>query len=182
MTLVAGYFLSYADTRAVMNKLRIPDKGVDDKLIQHPINDWLFMKKRFHVVCNTIGNIYSDCKEAEGVLLITHVKMVRQRPSQGVDLLRERDRDKNVRRWLIREGEVKEERLRWMSFRDGDQLGLLSQGVRPRWTNLKGARVVRNPTPEQSERRESSGKTLKEWDAEVTTKGEVVDRECQPPR
>lgn len=36
MILVAGYFLSHANTRAVMNKLEIPDGGIDNNHAQIP--------------------------------------------------------------------------------------------------------------------------------------------------
>jgi hypothetical protein len=181
MVLVAGYFLSYADTHAVMDKLGIPDKGVDDMMLKFPINDWLAKAKRFHVVCNTIGDIYSRYKDAVGVLLITHIKAVRQGPSQNIDLLSERGRDKNVKQWLIQEGGAKEDRLRWMSFRDGGELDLLSCGTRPKRNNFGGRRPTYRLTPEQDMRWRESGKTIQEWDAEVSAKGEVVERNWMPP-
>ena len=36
---VGGYFVSYPNTRAIMDKLQIPDKGVNDIVFKHPIND-----------------------------------------------------------------------------------------------------------------------------------------------
>ena len=177
MILAAGYLLSYSDARAVTDRLGIPDKGVNDTLIAFPINDWLARTKRRHIVCNVIGNTFPDCQEAKGVLLITHIKAVRQGPSQDVDLLGERAKDEGAKQWLIKEGEVKEDSLRWMPFRDADKLGLLSQGTRPRRSNVKGSWVFYKLTPEQSARWRASGKTLRDWDEEVTARGEVVDRE-----
>jgi len=181
MILVAGYLLSYVDSRAIMDRLGVPDKGVDDIALDWPINDWLAKTNRLNVVCQTIGHVYSDCKDAEGVLLITNFKEVREDPSHDVDLLSERDKDKNVKRWLMEGGEPKEDSFRWMSFRDGEGLGLLSQGTRPQRNTLKGPWYDCKLTREQEERWLAYGKRLDEWDAEVTALGEFVER-MWPPR
>jgi hypothetical protein len=97
MTLVAGYLLSYVNARAIMYKLGIPDKGVADIMLKSPINNWLAKTKRHPIVSNTVGNIYSGYKEAEGVLLITHIKVVRRGQSQDVDLLSERGKEEHVK-------------------------------------------------------------------------------------
>jgi len=65
MMLVAGYLLSYADTRAIMDRLGIPDKGVDDIALDYPINGWLAKANHLNVICQTIGHVYSGCKDAE---------------------------------------------------------------------------------------------------------------------
>ena len=116
---VAGYLISYPDARAIMDKLQIPDKGVDDIMLKHPINDWLAETKRFRLVCTTIGHIYSGYKDAEGVFLITHIKPVRRSRSQNPEVLVQRDRDRYVKKWLMEEGGAKPESLQWMSFPDG---------------------------------------------------------------
>lgn len=131
MRQVAGYLVNYSDTHAIMGKLQIPDKGVDDIKLQNPINDWLAKTKRFNTVCTTVGHIYSGYRDADGVFLITHIKPVRRRKSQNGETLVERDRDKYVKVWLVKEGGAEEECLRWMSFPDGDKLGLLADGTRP---------------------------------------------------
>ena len=116
MRQVAGYLSSYTDARVVMAKLQIPDKGVEDIMLKRPINDWLAKTKRRGIVCTTVGHIYSEYKDAEGVFLITHVRRYRQ--SQTVEPLVEADRDRYTKKWLIEEGGAKEDGLQWMTFPD----------------------------------------------------------------
>ena len=88
MKQVAGYLVSYSDTRAIMANLwQIPDKGVDDIWPQRPINDWLAKTKRYNIVCTTVGHIYSYYRDANGVFLITHVRTVRRRGPMGGEML-----------------------------------------------------------------------------------------------
>jgi len=164
-----------------MGRLGVPDKRVDDIALEYPINDWLAKTNRLNVVCQTIGHVYSTCKDAEGVLLITHFKKVRKDPSHDVDLLSERDKDKNVKRWLMDEGGAKEDSFQWISFRDGERLGLLCEGTRPQRNTIKGPWYDCRLTREQGKRWLASGKRLDEWDAEVTANGEFVER-LWPPR
>lgn len=138
MQQVAGYLASYSNARTIMGKLRIPDKGVDDIILKHPINDWLAKKKRYNVVCTTVGHGYSGYRDAEGVFLITYVKTVWRHESQKGETLVERDKDKYVKIWLVEQGGVNEDCLQWMSFPDGGELGLLSDGIRPRRNERRG--------------------------------------------
>jgi len=130
MRQVAGYFFSYSDARAIMDKLQIPDKGVDDIRLNFPINDWLAKTKRYNVFCTTVGHVYSGYKDAEGVLIITHIK--NHHHPQTVEPLVERDRDMYAKKLLTEEGGAKEDSLQWMSFPDADRLGLLAGEARPR--------------------------------------------------
>lgn len=59
-----------------MDKLDIPDKGVDDAMLLFPINDWLAKTRRYDIIYDTVGHFYSGYKDAEGVLFVTHVKTV----------------------------------------------------------------------------------------------------------
>ena len=180
MRLVAGYFVSYPDTRAIMDKLQIPDKGVDDIMLKHPINDWLAKTNRYEIVCTTVGHIYSGYKDAECVFLITRIKIVHPSRSQTAETLVERDKDKYVKKWLVEEGGVNEGGLQWMSFPDADKLHLLADGTRPSRNNFKGPWSDYRLTPEQNSRLMGSSKGLDDWVAKVTANGEAVERIWPP--
>ena len=180
MRQVAGYFISYSDTRAIMDNLQIPDKGVEDLMLKFPINDWLAKTKRFNIVCTTVGHVYSGYKDAEGVFLITHIKTIRRGRSQNTETLVERDKDKYVKKWLVEEGEAKEDSLQWMSFPDGDKLFLLSDGTRPERNNFKGPWFHYQLTNDQGMRMMQSGKKASEWAAEAIANGEAVERIWPP--
>ena len=72
----AGYLIGYQDVRAIMDKLEIPDKGVEDFMLKYPINDWLAKTKRRGIMCVTVGNPRAGFHE-DGVLLVTHIRVVR---------------------------------------------------------------------------------------------------------
>lgn len=180
MRQVAGYFVNYFDSRAIMDQLQIPDKGVDEIMLKFPINDWLAKTKRHNIVCTTVGHVYSGYKEAEGAFLITQIKISRGRQSQNIEPLYERDQDKYVKRWLVEEGGAKEEGLQWMSFPDGDKLYLLVDGIRPERNDFKGPWFHYQFTNDQNRRLTSSGKGMGEWVAEATANGEVVERIWPP--
>lgn len=165
MRQVAGYLASYSSARAIMDKLRIPDKGVDDTMLKHPINDWLARKKRYSIVCTTVGHVCSGYKDAEGVFLITHVGDFLRRQSQTAEAPIERDRDKYVKVWLVKEGGAKEDDLRWMSFPDADEFWLLVDGVRPVRNGFKGPRVHHRLTRSHSSGFNVSDKNTREWEA-----------------
>lgn len=38
---VAGYFLTFPTVRALMSKLEIDDRGVEEERLEFPINNWL---------------------------------------------------------------------------------------------------------------------------------------------
>ena len=181
MRQVAGYLINYSDTRAIMDKLQIPDKGVEDIMLKHPINDWLAKTNRYNIVCTTVGHVYSCYKDAEGVFLVTHIKAVRRSRSESTETLIESDKDKYVKAWLVEEGGVRDDCLQWMSFPDGDELHLLADGTRPDRNNFRGPWFDYQLTPDQSIRLMKSGKDLDEWVAEVTAGGEVVER-IWPPK
>jgi len=180
MQQVTGYFASYSDARAIMGKLQIPGKGADDIILQHPINDWLARTKHYNVVCTTVGHMYSDCKDAEGVFLITNVKTVRRSKSQNGGTLVERDKDKYVKTWLAEESGVKGNSLQWMSFPDGDELGLLNDGIRPRRNGRCGPFFDYRLTFDQVIRMVQAGMTRNEWAAQAISNGEVVERIWPP--
>ena len=73
-----GCWLSYQlpDVRPIMDKLQIPEKGVDDIMLKHP-NGWPAETKRYGIICTTVGDIYAGHRDAEGVFLITHIKIIR---------------------------------------------------------------------------------------------------------
>ena len=132
MIQTAGYLLSYSDARAMMDRLQIPDKGVKDTRLKFPINDWLAKTKRYNIVCMSDGHTHKPGYDhAKGVFLITHMKTVPQGTSQDGETLVERDKDRYVKKWLMEEGGAKEDSLRWISFADGVELGLLYNGTRP---------------------------------------------------
>ena len=180
MIQVAGYLVSYSDTRAIMANLQIPDKGVDDIFLHRPINDWLAKTKRYKIVCTTVGHIYALYTDANGVLIITHIRSVRRRQSQDGETLAERDKDEHVKRWLMEEGGAKEDGLQWMSFPDGEKLGLLLDGTRPRRSNFHGPWTHYELTNDQGLRLERSGKDTPEWVANAIAKGERVKRIWPP--
>ena len=180
MKQVAGYLVSYSDTRAIMTNLQIPDKGVDDIWLQRPINDWLAKTKRYNIVCTTVGHIYSYYRDANGVFLITHVRTVRRRGPMGGETLAIRDKDEHVKRWLVEEGGAKENSLQWMSFPDGDKLGLLFEGIRPKRNDFHGPWTHYELSDEQGKRMLKSGKDVPEWTAEAIANGEWVKRIWPP--
>ena len=53
----------------------------------------------------------------------------------------ERDADKYVKAWLVEDGGANEDSLQWMSFPDGDKLGLLLGGARPMQNRFHGSWV-----------------------------------------
>ena len=163
-----------------MDKLKIPDKGVDDIMLKHPINDWLAIKRRYSIVCTTVGHVRSGYKDAEGVFLITHSKTVLHGQSQTVDAPIERERDKYVKKWLVDVGGAKEDSLQWMSFPDADEFRLLADGKWPRRNCFKGPSFHYRLTDDQSLRLSMSGKEEREWVEEAIVNGEVVDRIWSP--
>ena len=174
---VAGYLIGYQDVRAIMKILEIPDKGVDDIMLKHPINDWLAKAKRYNIVCTTVGDPHNGFRE-EGILLVTHIGVVR--PPQGTEPPVERDRDRRVKKWLVKEASVKEESLRWMSFPDTDEFLLLADGKRPHKNHFSGPFNAYRFTPDQVSRMWRSGKSQDAWVAEATANGEVLDRIWPP--
>lgn len=180
MRQVAGYLISYPDARAIMAKLQIPDKEVDDIMLEHPLNDWLARKKRYNIVCATVGHIYSSYKDAEGVFLITHIRDVRRRKSRNGETLAERDKDKYVKTWLVQEGGADGDSLRWISFPDADE-HLLISGVRPERNNFHGRWVDYDLTHDQVLRSMRAKMTMVKWAMEAEARGEAVKR-IWPPR
>ena len=181
MRQVGGYLIGYPDAQAIMNKLEIPDKEVDVIMLQHPLNDWLAKKKRYNCVCTTVGHVYSDFKDAEGVLLITHIRTVRRDNSREPEAPVERDRDKNTKRWLMCEGGENENSLRWMAFPDGDEFRLLEGGTRPARNDFKGRWVHRRLNKDQWSRMIQSGKQMIEWGEEAIANGEEIES-IWPPK
>ena len=177
MEQAAGYLVGFRDVRAIMDKLEIPDKGVDDAMLTYPINDWLAKTKRHKVICVTVGDPIIGLSE-EGILLVTHIRVVRK--SQNAGLLVEGDRDRYVRKWLVEEGGATEESLRWMSFPDSAEVNLFAGDRRPRRNNFSGPCVFYNLTPDQALRQVKSHKTQREWAAEAIANGEVLDRVWPP--
>ena len=174
MEQAAGYLIGYPDVRAIMKKLEIPDKGVDDIMLKRPINDWLAKTNRYSIVCTTVGNVRIGFRE-EGVLLVTHIRYVRR--SHEIEPPVERDRDRRVKQWLVEEGGAKEESLRWMSFPDAVEWSLLAEGGgRPYRNDFSGPFTFWRLTGDQEARIRKSGKSRDEWGAEATANGEFVDR------
>ena len=114
------------------------------------------------------------------MFLITHTRTVRQRESQGCETLVERDKDRYVKRWLIEEGAASEDSLQWMSFPDGDKLGLLSEGTRPARNGVRGPWSHYELTSDQGLRAARAGMNPIEWAIEATAKGEAVKRIWPP--
>jgi len=181
MLQIAGYLVSYSDARAIMGKLQIPDKGVDNIRLQFPLNDWLAKTKRYNIVCTTVGDVYSCYMDAEGVFLMTHIKNVRRRESQDGETLVERDKDRYVKAWLVEEGGVNGDNLQWMSFPDGDELNFLPFGARPTRNMICGPWVHYELTPAQGERAVRSKMPVSEWIDQAEASGEEVNR-VWPPR
>ena len=180
MRQVAGYLISYSDARVIMDKLQIPDKGVEDIRLQHPINDWLAKTKRRNIVCTTVGRIYSYYKDENGVLLITHIRAVRRRRSQNSETLVERDKDRYAKTWLVQEGGAKEDSLQWRSFPDGDELGLLDDGTRPQRNMTHGPLIHYRLTKDRKFRVGRGSMSVRDWAAEAIANGEVVERIWPP--
>ena len=91
MRQASGHFSNYPDTRAIMDKLQILDKGADDIMFKHPIKNWLAKTDRRSINCMTDGHTYSGHRDVEGMFLITHIKLFhRSRPQlQNVEALAE---------------------------------------------------------------------------------------------
>ena len=160
-----------------MERLEIPDKGVDDIMLKHPINDWLAKKKRRGVICTTVGNPCDGFSE-DGMLLVTHIRAVRQ--SQNPEPPVERDSDRYVKKWLVEEGGAREDSMRWMSFPDESELYLPWTGTRPVQNDFSGPYTYYQFTGDQAVRMMKSGKSRDEWVAEAIANGEVLDRIWPP--
>ena len=133
----AGYLIGYQDVRAIMAKLEIPDKGVEDVILKYPIDDWLAKKKRRRILCVTVGNPCTGFID-DSLLLVTHIRVVRQ--SQNAEPLVEEERDRYVKKWLVQEAGASEDSLWWMSFPDAGKDSLFA-GIncrRPRRNNVSG--------------------------------------------
>ena len=162
-----------------MAKLKIPDKGVDDITLKYPINDWLAKKKRRRILCVTVGNPWTGFLE-DGLLLITHIRVVRQ--SQNAEPLVERDRDRYVKKWLVHEGGASEDSLRWMSFPDVEKVHLFA-GIYyryPRRNNVSGPCKLYRLTPAQARRQFWSDKSVVRWIDEQIANGEVFEQIWPP--
>jgi len=171
---IAGYLLSYSDARAMMDRLQIPDKGVEDIRLKYPINDWLAKTKRYNIVCMTDGHMFNPgYKDAKGVLLITRIKGLRRCRSEDVETLVERVEDKHVKRWLVEEGGAKDDSLRWISFPDGEKLGLWSG--RPEENNVQGPLFHYRATHKQLMKAQRAGQTVRQWATEAIARGEEVE-------
>jgi len=53
---VAGYYMPFTSTRALMDKFQISDRGVDDRRLEFPINNWLAETGRTYVLAGAISH------------------------------------------------------------------------------------------------------------------------------
>ena len=82
-----------------MNKLQVTDKGVNDIMLKHTINDRLARVNRYSAVCTTVFRVYSGYKNVEGAFLVTRFKAVPRGLSQSIGVLIERERTTRRRDW-----------------------------------------------------------------------------------
>ena len=69
---VAGYFLTFATTHALMDKLQIDDRGVEIERIEYPINNWLAERGKCNMLAGAIGHpITGDPSREDGILIMT---------------------------------------------------------------------------------------------------------------
>jgi len=182
MLQIAGYVLSYSDARAMMDRLQIPDKGVEDLRLEYPINDWLAKTNRCEIVCLSDGHMLNPgYKAAKGVFLITHSKSVRRPQSQDGETLVERDKDRYAKKWLMEDGGAREDSLRWVSFPDASKLGLWNGGTRPRQNNVRGPSFEYRATHKQLMKALDAGQSVHQWATEAIARGEEVEI-VWPPR
>ena len=70
-----------------MDKLQVTDKGVNDIMLKHPINDRLAKVNRYSAVCTTVFRVYSGYKNVEGASFVTCFKTVPRGRSQSIGVL-----------------------------------------------------------------------------------------------
>ena len=116
------------------------------------------------------------------MFLTTQIKTVLHSRLQDTESLAliERDKEKYVKKLLVEDGGAKEESLQWMSFPDGDELFLLTDGTRPHRNSFRGPWFDYRLARDKNVRMVGSGEGLDRWIAEVTANGEVVERIWPP--
>jgi hypothetical protein len=70
--IVAGYYMNFITSRAVMDKLKIHDRGTEDNCLEFLINNWLIESGRTTLLAGVIGHPSSPVSQEGGLLLMTH--------------------------------------------------------------------------------------------------------------
>ncbi|KAF8908469.1 hypothetical protein CPB85DRAFT_1562773 [Mucidula mucida] len=137
---LAGYYMDFATTRALMEFYEIPDKGVQDKHLDHPLNDWLAEKRKYTVLAGTIRHPSKGSDIVDGMLLVTQqvwYKNTTKRRAASLPPPAERDIDVRVKQWLI-SGGATEDKLEWLSILETYAVGLTRYGYRPTSNDVQG--------------------------------------------
>lgn len=144
---VGGYYIDFETTRSLMAKLEIGDWNYADWKLEQPINNWLFEQKKLHILAGAVKHpkipkAAEPRYDVDGILLMT-------RFTSSLGPIKARPKDKLVKRWLIQEGGVDEDKLEWMTLRDN--VGLTYNGTKPK-PSVRYTQTVWVPTPEQQHR------------------------------
>ena len=133
-TCVAGYYMTFPTTRALMDQLEINDRGVDNKRLEFPINNWLAGRGILHVLAGAIGHpVTGQFDKEDGILIMTKFLQI---PRGSNPVVQEQERDISVKDWLVEEGGVKPDELEWMSL--FDHFCLTRNGIQPKLNDVSG--------------------------------------------
>jgi hypothetical protein len=169
-TYVAGYYMTFTTTRALMAKLQIDDRGVEDEHLEHPINNWLAEQSRHNVLTGAICHPVTGQRDKEdGMLIMTTFLRVSRGDNPVVE---EQERDIHVKDWLSNEGGVKPDEMEWMSL--FDYFYLTRNGIRPECNDVHGhgRHVIFNTLDRDViVRWRNSGKSLDDFVADEITAG-----------
>jgi hypothetical protein len=131
---VAGYYLTYATVRALMSKLEIDDRGVEDFRLEYPVNNFLAEQGKYNMLAGAISHpVTGDPTQEDGILIMTQFLET----DESNPVVEEQNRDIRVKQWLLHEGGVKPDEMEWMSLWDRFYL-TPRNGISPRRNNVHG--------------------------------------------
>ena len=77
---VTGYYMTFATTRAFMDKFQIDDRGVEDEHLEYPVNNWPVEQDRYNVLAGaTIAHpvqVAGQSNKEDGILIMKRVLTV----------------------------------------------------------------------------------------------------------
>jgi hypothetical protein len=133
---VAGYFMTFATIRALLNKLEIDDRGVEEERLEWPINNWLAEQGRLNMLAGSIGHpVTGKPDKDDGILLMTQFLFTGW---ESNPVVQENDRDIRVKEWLMNEVGIKPDEMEWMSL--WDDFELTRSGIAPQRNEIRGHR------------------------------------------
>jgi hypothetical protein len=143
---VVGYYLTYTRVRALMERLGVDDRDINDERLHWPINNWLAETGKLHILAGSIihpsrGNDPNATKD--GILFMTGFYKRR-------GIYDEREEDRKVKEWLVKEGGVNPEELQWMQM--WDEFDMTLGGIVPKKNDFKGRLVFITLTAEEQQK------------------------------